>query len=100
MSKFNNRFNKEAKKDYKTQKKAVALSYDSEKKAPQLVAKGEGLLAEKISAIAEENKVPIVNDEELTKTLYKLEIYETIPEELFEIIAAVYTYIILKRDGK
>ncbi|HOV46007.1 MAG TPA: EscU/YscU/HrcU family type III secretion system export apparatus switch protein [Exilispira sp.] len=98
MSKFNNKFSKETKKDFKTEKKAVALSYSEEQVAPKLVSKGEGFLAEKISTIAEENNIPIVHDDELANTLYKLEIYETIPEELFEIVAAVYTYIMLKRE--
>src|SRR5690606_22169005 len=49
---------------------AVALRYEPEKGAPEVVAKGRGLLAAKIKEIAMEHDVPIVERPELARTIY------------------------------
>ena len=41
---------------------AVALSYDGKRTAPEVVAKGQDLVAAQIRRIAEENDVPVVSD--------------------------------------
>jgi flagellar biosynthetic protein FlhB len=73
---------------------AVALKYEQEKGAPCVVAKGAGLIAEKIREIARENNVPIVEDKPLAQVLYKLvQIEDLIPENLYRSVAEVLAYV-------
>ncbi len=75
---------------------AVALKYDARfMSAPQVVAKGADLLAERIRKIAAENNIPIVQKPELARTLYHtVELDQCVPETLFvavaEILAMIY----------
>jgi len=61
--------------------------------APRLVAKGEGLLAERILALAREHGVPIEKDSALLEALYRLDINEEIPEELYQVVAELLAFI-------
>ncbi|MCA9734920.1 MAG: EscU/YscU/HrcU family type III secretion system export apparatus switch protein [Deferribacteres bacterium] len=80
------------------QKTAVALSYKpSKSSAPQVVAKGKGLLAEKIIAIAQENGVEVLRDDKLLQALMLLEVEQQIPVELYDAVAAVLAFIYKKR---
>ena len=75
-------------------KKAAALKYEKGKdNAPKLMAKGEGLIAEKILQIAEENQIFIKEDKELIEVLSTLDLYQEIPEELYQVVAEVLVYI-------
>ena len=75
-------------------KKAVALKYKiNEDNAPKVVAKGRGFLAEKIEEIAKEYDIHIEKDPELADSLYRLNLNEEIPEELYEAVAKVLAYI-------
>ena len=59
---------------------AVALRYDPEKGAPRVVAKGAGAVAGRIRALAEESRVPLVQDIPLARTLYRAcEVDQEIP---------------------
>lgn len=83
---------------------AVALRYVSGEGAPQVVAKGAGLLAGRIREEASAHGVPIVNDVIMARTLYKLcEIDSYIPFELYDAIAQVLAFVMrmsdLKRGG-
>jgi len=70
---------------------AVALRYDlSEAPAPQLLAKGVDRMAQQIREIAIDNDVPIHENPPLAQALYKqVEIGETIPEEMYQAVAAI-----------
>nr|WP_295973868.1 EscU/YscU/HrcU family type III secretion system export apparatus switch protein [uncultured Bacillus sp.] len=75
-------------------KAAVALSYNEQAAtAPAVVAKGKGLIAEKIIAQAKEHQVPIQEDPSLVELLGKLNINEKIPEELYLAVAEVFSFI-------
>ncbi len=75
-------------------KKAVALRYKmNEDNAPKVVAKGRGFLAEKIEEIAKEYDIHIEKDPELANSLYRLNLNEEIPEELYEAVAKILAYI-------
>lgn len=76
--------------DYE-KKVAVALLYDRIK-APTLVAKGEGGLANQILAEAESAGVPVSQDELLANTLAQLSLNEEIPEALFQSVAIVLAW--------
>lgn len=77
---------------------AVALKYDVKKApAPYVVAKGVDLIAKKIKERAKDNKVPIVENKPLARSLYKLvEINNVVPEELFVAVAEILAYIYKK----
>jgi flagellar biosynthetic protein FlhB len=73
---------------------AVALSYDPLKGAPRVVAKGVGSLAQKIRDIARDNRVPVVEDKPLTRTLYRIcELGDEIPTELYLVVARILAFV-------
>ncbi|WP_164930594.1 EscU/YscU/HrcU family type III secretion system export apparatus switch protein [Aquifex aeolicus] len=81
-------------------KKAVALKYNPEEdRAPVIVAKGRGEVAEKIIKIAKEKGIPITEDENLVEALIKIDLYEEIPPELYEAVAKVIAFVTLKLKG-
>ncbi len=81
--------NKDEKKKY-----AAVLRYDSElEESPRLVAKGRGKVAENILETAIEHGIPIQEDPALLELMTKLNINETIPEELYKAVAEVFAFI-------
>ncbi len=74
---------------------ALAIKYDSmTMTAPQVVAKGAGLIAERIKTIAMENNIPVVENKELAQNLYKLvDIGEEIPVRFFQAVAELLAYV-------
>jgi len=73
---------------------ANALKFNpGEDAAPQLIAKGVGLIAENIIKRAEQHDVPIYEDERLANQLKQLEIGDQIPYELYEVVAEVLVFI-------
>lgn len=74
---------------------AIAIKYDpSEMAAPIVVAKGQRLLAEKIKSIADANGVPIVENIQVARTLYKLvEVGDPVPEQLYQAVAEILAYV-------
>jgi flagellar biosynthetic protein FlhB len=74
---------------------AIALSYQPGKMAaPVVLAKGQDYVALRIREIAEQHKVPLVENKSLAQTLYKLvEVGEIIPGELFKAVAEVLAYV-------
>lgn len=79
---------------------AVALQYDRQKaSAPKVVAKGVDFMAFKIREIALNNKIPIVENPPLARTLYKLvPIDGIIPSEMFVAVAEVLAYVYNKNN--
>lgn len=81
-------------KQIEQRRAAIALSYDEKSAdAPVIVAKGKGLIADKIIAEAKEHQVPIQEDPTLVELLGKLNINEKIPEELYQAVAEVFAFI-------
>jgi flagellar biosynthetic protein FlhB len=80
---------------------AVALRYDSKKMgAPRVVAKGKGLVAEQIRAIAGENKVPLYSAPPLARAIYySTDLDAEIPAGLYHAVAQVLAYIFQLREG-
>lgn len=75
-------------------KEAVALNYDEKQmNAPTVVAKGKGLIADKILAEAKAHDVPIQEDPSLVELLGKLNINDRIPDELYQAVAEVFAFI-------
>lgn len=74
---------------------AVALKYDRKEPAPRVVAKGTGLLAERIRKIAEENNVPIHQDAALARGLFKaVDVGQFIPVQFWKAVIEILTYLI------
>lgn len=73
--------------------KAVALKYKPGDAAPSVVAKGAGVVAEKILERADENKISVYKDEALVEELSKVDIGDSIPPELYEVVAQVLIFI-------
>lgn len=74
-------------------KTAVALGYEPGDEAPRIIAAGKGELARRIIEKAKEADVPLHKDEKLAATLSKLEIGETIPPELYEVVAEILVFV-------
>jgi flagellar biosynthetic protein FlhB len=73
---------------------AVAIRYDKENmQAPQIIAKGERLWAEKIKEIAKAEGIPILRNVPLASALNKLEIGEEVPEELYDAVAEILQFV-------
>jgi flagellar biosynthesis protein len=74
--------------------KAAALRYDrDESPAPRVVARGDGLIAERILAIAREHNIPIHQDPALVNVLSQLDLDQQIPPALYLAIAEVLAFL-------
>ncbi|MBP3952053.1 EscU/YscU/HrcU family type III secretion system export apparatus switch protein [Bacillus suaedae] len=82
-------------------KQAVALKYDhSIDDSPRVIGKGNGIIAEEIIAKAKENNIPIQEDHSLVSLLAQLEINQSIPNELYGVVAELFAFIYkIDRDG-
>ncbi|MDY6891826.1 MAG: EscU/YscU/HrcU family type III secretion system export apparatus switch protein [Pseudomonadota bacterium] len=79
--------------EHDPKRSAVALRYEQEKgTAPKVVAKGRGLIAEQIVALAREHDIHIHESPELIEVLIRLELGEEIPEALYRAIAEVIAF--------
>jgi flagellar biosynthesis protein FlhB len=73
---------------------AVALRYrENEMAAPQVVAKGAGLVAQKIKEVARKHGIPIVEDKPLARVLFKLDLKTHIPPDLYKAVARIIAHI-------
>ncbi|GAB4392655.1 MAG: EscU/YscU/HrcU family type III secretion system export apparatus switch protein [Gammaproteobacteria bacterium] len=69
----------------------VALQYEGYK-TPRLTAKGKGVTATNILAVAEQYNIPLYQDAELTHLLSQLDLGEQIPENLYLAVAKVIAF--------
>lgn len=75
-------------------KEAIALSYNPlSSSGPTVVAKGKGKIAENILEQATRHDVPIHEDQNLVELLGQLDLNESIPEELYQAVAEVFSFI-------
>jgi flagellar biosynthesis protein FlhB len=75
---------------------AVALRYEQGKTpAPECVAKGVDEVALRIRQVAEEHKVPIIEDPPLARALYStVEVDQIIPRQHYEAVAKIVGFIL------
>ncbi len=78
-------------KTFYTADLAVALKYDG-KNAPKVTAKGEGVTAEQILAIAEKHGIPLQTEPELARILAQVPLGDEIPKELYTAVAEVIAF--------
>jgi len=82
---------------------AVALKYDVNKDpSPEVIAKGVDELAQRIKKVAMEHNIPIHEDRELARALYKMcDVGDKIPAALFKSVAQVLAFVYhLKKSKK
>ena len=79
----------------KYKQKAVALKYNAEEDvAPVVIASGYGSVAERIIDVAEQKGIPVFRDDSAASLLCMLEVGNTIPQELYEVVAAIYCQLL------
>ena len=81
---------------------AVALVYQNgQMRAPTVVAKGAGLVAQKIRELAQEHQVPVLEAPPLARALYRhCELDREIPQALFGAVAEVLAWVYQLRTWK
>lgn len=84
---------KEKKTEKPVIKKVAAIRYDENQMAPEVVAKGSGVVAENILNVAKEENIPVVENKELVEELSKIELGDHIPPELYQIVAEVLVFV-------
>jgi len=74
---------------------AVALKYDLKvSDAPYVLAKGQDFVALRIKEAAKENRIEIVENKVLARTIYEtVEIGEAIPPELYQAVAEILAFV-------
>jgi len=75
-------------------RRAVALRYERDSgRAPHVVARGQGGVADEILRLAREHDVPVHEDPDLLELLSVCEPREEIPEELYAAVAELLAYL-------
>jgi flagellar biosynthetic protein FlhB len=74
---------------------AIAIRYRAgEDSAPRVTAKGKGIIAEAMRDLARENGIPIVENIELARLLFKrVKVGKAVPSDTFKAVAAVLAYV-------
>ncbi len=74
---------------------AIAIQYDPETMAaPIVVAKGAGVIAQRIRKLALENNIPVVERKPLAQLLYKeVDVNRPIPDQSYGAVAEVLAYV-------
>ena len=73
---------------------AVALKYDPARGAPRVVAKGSDEIARKLRELAQEARVPMVQDIPLARALHaSCELGQEVPAQLFTAVARVLAFV-------
>jgi flagellar biosynthesis protein len=70
---------------------AVALHYNGNG-APRIVAKGGGVVADKIIETAREHRIPLEEDAALAASLSRLDLGTEVPRELYVAVAHVLAF--------
>ncbi|HUW50192.1 MAG TPA: EscU/YscU/HrcU family type III secretion system export apparatus switch protein [Sulfuricella sp.] len=78
---------------------AVALAYSAGKSAPQVVAKGRGLLAEAIIERAKMAGVYVHESPELVSLLMQVDLDQHIPPELYFAVAELLAWLYQLEQG-
>jgi flagellar biosynthesis protein len=79
---------------YRRPKKAIALRYKPvQDNAPKVTAKGTGLVAEKIIAVARKQGIPVKDDPDLIEVLSRLDLHQEIPPELYVVVAEILAFV-------
>ena len=73
---------------------AVALRYEAPMAAPEVVAKGRDLLAQKIKDLARDKGIVVMENKPLAQSLYKsVEVGDSIPMQLYQAVAELLVVV-------
>ncbi len=82
------------KQNSNTRRQAAALRYQPKRdRAPKLIAKGQGALAEKLIELARLHDIPIRQDRNLLQILSRLDLNEEIPPQVYQVVAEILAFI-------
>ena len=81
---------------------AVAIKYNAENMAaPEVIAKGQQLVAARIRELAREHDIPLVENPPVARLLHsKVDIGQVIPEDLFKTVAEILAYVYSLKTNK
>ena len=75
-------------------RQAVALRYQPhEDHAPKVSAKGRGLIADRILALAREHNIPIREDKNLLQVLSRLDLEQEVPTHVYQAVAEILAFV-------
>ena len=81
-------------KQNRTKNSAISLKYNGDSNhAPRVTAKGQGWIAEKIIAMAQQQNIPIKKDKYLVELLEKIDVGREIPESLYKLVAELLAWV-------
>ena len=73
---------------------AVAIRYEPAMAAPEVVAKGTDLMAQKIKQLARDHNVTVMENKPLAQALYKsVEVGDAIPAQLYQAVAEILVIV-------
>ena len=73
--------------DPEKRRRATALRYEQGRHAPEVVATGAGLVADRILAAAREAGIPVRHDPALAEALAALDLGDEVPQALWTAVA-------------
>ena len=77
-----------------TRRAAVALRYDAATdNAPKVTAKGQGVVAEHIIALARQKGIPTREDPDLVHVLCQFDLSQEIPPSLYHVVAELLAFV-------
>ncbi|MBT4046996.1 MAG: EscU/YscU/HrcU family type III secretion system export apparatus switch protein [Nitrospina sp.] len=81
-------------KQNSTKNSAISLKYSGgSNHAPKVTAKGQGWVADKIIAMAQEQNIPIKKDKDLIELLAKIDVGKEIPASLYKTVAELLAWV-------
>ena len=72
---------------------AIALQYTVGEGAPRVVASGAGEIAKRILELAQENHIPVHQNDSLVDILSKLDLGYEIPKETYRLVAEILAFL-------
>ena len=82
------------------QKSAVALAYGQADAAPRIVAKGRGIIAEKIISRAREHGVYVHESPEMVSLLMQVDLDQRIPPQLYIAVSELLAWLYRLEHGE
>lgn len=75
-------------------RKAVALRFRPDQhRAPVVLGKGEGLVADRLLEIAHRHGIPVREDPDLVQVLSKLDLNNEIPDHVYRAVARILAFV-------
>ena len=74
-------------------KYAVAIKYETEDRAPKVIASGAGEIAKRILEIAKIHNIPVQEDDDLVRILSKIQIGYEITPQTYKAVAEILAFL-------